>query len=64
MPYARELSKIQIRGNAWTWWKQAKGHYRRSRRPAVGSVLVLKHKGGSRGHSRQSERKCATRWVG
>lgn len=50
VPYARELSKIQIRGNARTWWKQAEGHYRRSRRPAVGSVLVLKHKGGSRGH--------------
>lgn len=49
VPYARELSRIQIRGDAWTWWKQAEGRYRRGRRPAVGSVLVLKQKGASRG---------------
>ncbi len=50
VPYARDNSNIQIRGDAWTWWKQAEGRYRRSRRPAVGSVLVLKRKGASRGH--------------
>lgn len=50
VPYARELSRIQIRGDAWTWWGKAKGRYRRGRVPAVGSVLVLRQKGRSRGH--------------
>jgi hypothetical protein len=50
VPYARELSRLDLRGDAWTWWDQAKGRYRRGQRPAVGSVLVLRRKGGSRGH--------------
>ncbi len=50
VPYARQLSNIQIRGDAWTWWEQADGRYRRSHRPTVGSVLVLRRKGASRGH--------------
>ena len=41
VPYTREQSGIPIRGDAWTWWGQAKGKYRRSDRPAVGSVLVI-----------------------
>ena len=50
VPYARAHSRIAIRGDAWTWWRQAEGRYRRGRAPAVGSVLVLKRKGASRGH--------------
>ncbi len=57
VPYARQQSNIQIRGDAWTWWRAAKGRYRRGAHPAVGSVLVLKRKGRvlkrkgrSRGH--------------
>ena len=52
VPYARELSDIQIRGNAWTWWHQAEGRYARDGRPKVGSVMVLKRKEqpGSLGH--------------
>ena len=50
VPYARRQSNIQIRGDAWTWWRSAKGRYDRGRQPAVGSVLVLKRKGRSRGH--------------
>ncbi len=52
VPYARKLSNIQIRGNAWTWWDQAEGRYARSVRPEAGSVLVLKRKEqpGSLGH--------------
>lgn len=50
VPYARQLSNIQIRGDAWTWWRAAKGRYYRGTQPAVGSVLVLKRKGRSRGH--------------
>ncbi len=41
VPYARELSGIRIRGDAWTWWQAADGRYRRSDRPEVGAVLVL-----------------------
>lgn len=41
VPYARELSKIALRGNAWTWWQKAEGRYERGARPRVGSVLVL-----------------------
>ncbi len=40
--YARKVSAVSIRGDAWTWWHAAKGRYRRGNRPAVGSVLVLK----------------------
>lgn len=41
VPYAREQSGIAIRGDAWTWWHQAKGKYERSSRPVVGSVIVF-----------------------
>ncbi|MEM8949003.1 MAG: CHAP domain-containing protein [Pseudomonadota bacterium] len=51
VPYARELSGIQIRGNAWTWWAQAKGRYPRSESPEAGAVMVLKKKNAaSLGH--------------
>ncbi len=41
VPYAREASNIGIRGDAWTWWRSAKGRYERGHRPKIGSVLVL-----------------------
>lgn len=41
VPYARNISGVSIRGDAWTWWQSAEGHYRRNNHPAVGSVLVL-----------------------
>ncbi|MEO3428553.1 CHAP domain-containing protein [Pelagibius sp. CAU 1746] len=41
VPYARELSSIALRGNAWTWWQKAEGRYERGSAPQVGSVLVL-----------------------
>ena len=40
-PYAREVSGIQIRGNANTWWGQAAGHYDRGHTPKVGAVLAF-----------------------
>ncbi len=40
-PYAREISGIQIRGNANTWWGQAEGHYERGHMPRVGAVLAF-----------------------
>ena len=50
VPYARRLSDIRIFGDAWTWWRSASGRYRRTRRPAVGAVLVLKRVRGGLGH--------------
>lgn len=41
VPHAREVSGIPIRGNAYTWWYQAEGQYKRGRRPEVGAVMVL-----------------------
>lgn len=40
-PYAREISGIQIFGNANTWWSQAAGKYERGNTPKVGSVLAF-----------------------
>lgn len=51
VPYARQLSGIPIHGDAWTWWRQAAGKYRRSARPTVGSVLVFRRTSRNRyGH--------------
>ncbi len=51
VPYARNLSNIQIRGNAWTWWAKAEGRYPRSGQPEAGAVMVLKRKNaGNLGH--------------
>ncbi|MCB1537614.1 MAG: CHAP domain-containing protein [Rhodospirillales bacterium] len=41
VPYARDVSGIPIRGDAWTWWGQAAGRYARGNHPASGAVLVL-----------------------
>jgi len=42
VPHARKVSGIPIRGNAHTWWPQAKGKFERSKdAPHVGSVMVL-----------------------
>ncbi len=41
-PYAREISGIQIHGNANTWWGQAAGRYERGREPKVGAVLSFR----------------------
>ncbi|MCC9621304.1 CHAP domain-containing protein [Thalassospira sp. MA62] len=43
VPYAREVSGIQIYGDAWTWWSQAgEKHFRRGQIPEVGAVLTLR----------------------
>lgn len=42
VPYARQVSGIDIRGNANTWWTQADGRYDRGREPQVGSVMSFK----------------------
>jgi surface antigen len=39
VPYARFLSGIGIRGDAWTWWDKAAGIYARGNYPEPGAVL-------------------------
>ena len=51
VPFARQASGIQIYGDAWTWWDQAEGRYRRGREPRVGAVIVFAKTGQLRlGH--------------
>lgn len=51
VPFVREATGIDIRGNANKWWDLARGLYARSRRPAEGSVLVMRGwKSDRRGH--------------
>lgn len=40
-PYAREISGIDIHGNANTWWSQAAGKYERGHAPKAGAVLAF-----------------------
>jgi surface antigen len=47
VPYARQLSGIQIYGDAHTWWKQAGGRYARGQEPKVGAVLAIEPHGNS-----------------
>ncbi|MDQ2877851.1 MAG: CHAP domain-containing protein [Pseudomonadota bacterium] len=47
-PYAREVSGIDIHGNANTWWGQAAGRYERGHAPKIGAVLAF----ASNGHMR------------
>ncbi len=51
VPFARDNSGIQIKGNAATWWGQAAGVYERGSNPEVGSVLNFRANGRMRlGH--------------
>ncbi|MCP1471796.1 surface antigen [Sphingobium sp. OAS761] len=40
-PFARQVSGIDIHGNANTWWGQADGRYARGHEPRVGAVLAF-----------------------
>ena len=39
VPFARAVTGLDIRGNAKTWWQQAKGRYARGQEPEVGAVM-------------------------
>ena len=45
VPFAREASGIQIFGDAWSWWDQADGRYRRGHSPREGAVIVFAKNG-------------------
>lgn len=40
--YARQLTGIQISGDAWTWWQSAANRYNRGSTPSPKSILVLR----------------------
>ncbi|HEX4365636.1 MAG TPA: CHAP domain-containing protein [Rhodopila sp.] len=51
VPYAREVSGIEVAGNAWQWWDNAEGRYARGDLPEAGSVLNFRANGRMRlGH--------------
>jgi surface antigen len=41
-PYARQVSGIQLSGDAADWWDGAAGRYQRSMQPSPGAVLVFR----------------------
>ncbi len=49
--YAREITGLNLKGDAWKWWEAAQGVYERGNTPKVDSVLVFKRQGKmSHGH--------------
>ncbi len=51
VPYARQVSGIQIFGDAHSWWAQAQGRYATGKRPQVGAVLAfVPHRSMQLGH--------------
>lgn len=42
VPYAREVSGIQLYGDAYTWWDQAQGRYATGQAPRVGAVMAFR----------------------
>jgi surface antigen len=45
VPYARQISGVAIHGNAWTWWAQAEGRYKRGNTPKIGAVMSFQRTG-------------------
>ncbi len=45
VPYARQVSGIQIHGDARTWWDQAAEKYARGTSPKVGAVMAFRPHG-------------------
>lgn len=42
VPFARAISAVKLRGDAWSWWSAAEGRYLRNQVPSPGAVLVMK----------------------
>ncbi|MDE1915494.1 MAG: CHAP domain-containing protein [Sphingomonadales bacterium] len=45
VPYARQVSGIQLFGDARNWWSQAAGRYSRGNTPRVGAVMAFQPHG-------------------
>ena len=41
VPFARNASGVNIRGNANTWWGKAEGSYARGKKPVSGAVMAF-----------------------
>lgn len=41
VPFARNASGVDIRGNANTWWGQAKGQFGTGHKPQIGAVMAF-----------------------
>jgi hypothetical protein len=41
VPFARAITGVSLRGNARTWWSQAKGRYERGNDPQIGAVMAF-----------------------
>ncbi|KUP92920.1 CHAP domain-containing protein [Tritonibacter horizontis] len=41
VPFARNLSGVEIRGNAKTWWGKAQDEFQVSKTPTVGAVMAF-----------------------
>ncbi|WP_284325797.1 CHAP domain-containing protein [Cypionkella aquatica] len=41
VPFARDASGVEIKGNAGTWWDQAKGKFQRGHAPVEGAVMAF-----------------------
>jgi surface antigen len=51
VPYARQISGIDLQGDAWKWWSAAAGRYDRGRTPQIDAVMVFGRQGSMRyGH--------------
>ncbi len=51
VPFVRNETRVEIYGNANTWWQQARGRYARERDPDEGAVMVMRgYRGANRGH--------------
>lgn len=46
VPYARRVSGIELKGDAYTWWRKADGRYERGQEPEPGAVLSFKRTRG------------------
>lgn len=64
VPYAREVSGINLKGDAWQWWNAASGVYDRGRTPQNNAVLVFTRQGSMRyGHVSVVTRVISSRLV-
>tara|TARA_B100000949_G_C14278767_1_gene450825 strand:+ start:1357 stop:2058 length:702 start_codon:yes stop_codon:yes gene_type:complete len=64
VPYAREVSGIQIYGDAHTWWEQAQGRYATGTAPRPGAVMAFRpHRSMQLGHVATVSRVLDTRRV-
>lgn len=64
VPFARNATGIQIRGDAGTWWSQAEAPYARSHEPAVGAIMAFSSSSKlNRGHLAVVSRRISDRQI-